>query len=397
MEIRQFQALHPDTAQNRMFCYFRTPHLSRSVPVAWRADFAPESKEAECKMADLKRRIVDSEAKVTENYSCEWGGVVDGKPYVKGLEEFGKVVLEDLWGALLKQFVEKTDESDSRSDLSEQEVHQGALQRQFFGRAKLLSGAVGKVQEAQLKGGMVLLEGAPGEGKTVFMAALANALRTPTKSQKTPRGDVISYSTAATQSACTVENLLRCLVQWLRRGNEKEDLPLPSSYKDLLTEFHSQLSDTRKDQSLVLLVDGAEHVQDGTGQLTSDWIPQHLPQGVSLVLSVTSTSALLRVLTKRKWAALFPLGQLSLPDRKEIVQKELGVYGKKLSDSAFNNQLQTLLMKKGAVSPLYLHLACEDLRNFASFEKVRHHACHIDPTHSHDDLCQMMNKCLCSR
>ncbi|XP_038859161.1 telomerase protein component 1 [Salvelinus namaycush] len=371
MEIRQFQALHPDTAQNRMFCYFRTPHLSRSVPVAWRSDFAPESKEAECKMADLKRRIVDSEAKVTENYPCEWGGVVDGKPYVKGLEEFGKVVLEDLWGALLKQFVEKTDESDSRSDLSEQEVHQGALQRQFFGRAKLLSGAVGKVQEAQLKGGMVLLEGAPGEGKTVFMAALANALRTPTKSQKTPRGDVISYSTAATQSACTVENLLRCLVQWLWRGNEKEDLPLPSSYKDLLTEFHSQLSDTRKDQSLALLVDGAEHVQDGTGQLTSDWIPQHLPQGVSLVLSVTSTSALLQVLAKRKRALLFPLGQLSLPDRKEIVQKELGIYGKKLSDSAFNNQLQTLLMKKGAVSPLYLHLACEDLRNFASFEKMK--------------------------
>ncbi|KAM9458628.1 telomerase protein component 1 isoform 1-T2 [Salvelinus alpinus] len=371
MEIRQFQALHPDTAQNRMFCYFRTPHLSRSVPVAWRSDFAPESKEAECKMADLKRRIVDSEAKVTENYPCEWGGVVDGKPYVKGLEEFGKVVLEDLWGALLKQFVEKTDESDSRSDLSEQEVHQGALQRQFFGRAKLLSGAVGKVQEAQLKGGMVLLEGAPGEGKTVFMAALANALRTPTKSQKTPRGDVISYSTAATQSACAVENLLRCLVQWLWRGNEKEDLPLPSSYKDLLTEFHSQLSDTRKDQSLALLVDGAEHVQDGTGQLTSDWIPQHLPQGVSLVLSVTSTSALLQVLAKRKRALLFPLGQLSLPDRKEIVQKELGIYGKKLSDSAFNNQLQTLLMKKGAVSPLYLHLACEDLRNFASFEKMK--------------------------
>lgn len=48
-------------------------------------------------------------------------------------------------------------------------MHQGALQRKFFGRAKLLSGAVGKVQEAQLKGGMVLLEGAPGEGKTVFM------------------------------------------------------------------------------------------------------------------------------------------------------------------------------------------------------------------------------------
>lgn len=34
------------------------------------------------------------------------------------------------------------------------------------------------------------------------------------------------------------------------------------------------------------------------------------------------------------------------------------------------SQLQTLIMKKGAVNPLYLHLACEDLRNFASFDKV---------------------------
>ncbi|KAL0966294.1 hypothetical protein UPYG_G00293480 [Umbra pygmaea] len=369
MEIRQFQALHPDTAQNHMFCYFRTPHLSRSVPVAWRADFAAESKEAESKMSELKRRILNSGAKVTEDYPCEWGGVVDGKPYVKGLEKFGKSVLQDLWGVLLKQYVEETDDTDSRSDLTAQEAHQDALQRQFFGRAKLLSAAAGKVKEAQVKGGLVLLEGGPGEGKTLFMAALANSLSTSFKSQTVPRGDVIFYSTAASQSACIVENLIRCLVQWLRRG--KEDSPLPSSYKDLLAEFHSQLSGIRKDQPLALLVDGVEHVQDGRRQLVSDWIPQHLPQGVSLVLSVTSTSALLPVLTKKKGTVLFPLGQLSLPDRKEIVQKELGVYGKKLSDSAFNNQLQTLLMKKGAVSPLYLHLACEELRNFASFEKMK--------------------------
>jgi len=29
-------------------------------------------------------------------------------------------------------------------------------------------------------------------------------------------------------------------------------------------------------------------------------------------------------------------------------------------------------MKKGSVSPLYLHLACEELRNYASFEKVNY-------------------------
>lgn len=42
------------------------PVLIRSVPVAWRADFAAESKEAESKMADLKSRILSSGAKVME-------------------------------------------------------------------------------------------------------------------------------------------------------------------------------------------------------------------------------------------------------------------------------------------------------------------------------------------
>ena len=70
-------------------------------------------------------------------------------------------------------------------DVSEQEVHQGALQRQFYGRAKLLAEAVEKVQETQAKGGMLLVEGAPGEGKTVFMVGPATVHQTGIKSRCT--------------------------------------------------------------------------------------------------------------------------------------------------------------------------------------------------------------------
>ncbi|XP_070701511.1 telomerase protein component 1 [Pempheris klunzingeri] len=372
MEIRQFQALYPDTAHQRMFCYFRDPNITKSIPVAWRSDFVPESKEAESKMASLKRRIQASKVKVTENYLCEWGGVVEGKPYLKNLEHFGKAVLEDLWTAVMKQFVEEDIKAEAASDVSEQEVHQGALQRQFFGRAKLLSGAAEIVKQAQTKGGMMVVEGGPGEGKTVFMAALADSLRTGVKSRTNLVCDVISYSTAASQSARSVKNLLRCLVQWLRKMKDtEEESPLPQSYKDLLSEFHSSLSGTKKEKPLVLLVDGVDLVQDGRRQISSDWIPEQLPQGVCLVVSITSKAALLQTLAKKRGTVLFSLGQLTMPDRKEIVQKGLDSFGKKLSDSAFNNQLQTLIMKKGAVSPLYLHLAIEDLRNFASFDKLK--------------------------
>ncbi|KAM6989331.1 telomerase protein component 1 [Tautogolabrus adspersus] len=373
MEIRQFEALYPDTANQRMFCYFRDPNVIKSVPVAWRSHFAPESKEAESKMASLKRRVQDNEVKVTENYQSEWGGVEEGKPYLKNLEDFGKAVLEDLWTAVVKQFVEEDAVAEAMSDVKEQEVHQGALQRQFFGRQKLLSAAVEIVEQAQTKGGMMVVEGGPGEGKTVFMAALAETLRTGVKSRNNLACDVISYSTAASQSARSVENLLRCLVQWLKKmkDSEEEEAPLPSSYKDLLSEFHSSLSDMKKKTPLVVLVDGVDLVQDGRGQLCSDWIPQQLPQAVCLVVSIPSKAALLQTLAKKRGTVLFSLGQLTMLDRKEIVQKGLDSFGKKLSDSAFNNQLQTLVTKKGAASPLFLHLACEDLRNFASFDKLK--------------------------
>uniref|UniRef100_A0A7N6A9P9 TROVE domain-containing protein n=2 Tax=Anabas testudineus TaxID=64144 RepID=A0A7N6A9P9_ANATE len=368
MEIRQFQALYPDTAHQQMFCYFRDPNITKSVPVAWRSDFVPESKEAEAKMSSLKNRIRDSGVKVTDNYPCEWGGVLDGKPYLKNLEDFGKAVLEDLWTAVEEQFVEEDEEA--ALDVTEQEVHQGALQRQFFGRAKLLSGAVEMVEQVQTKGGMMVVEGGPGEGKTVFMAALADALRSGVKSKRNLVCDVISYSTAAGQSARSVENLLRCLIQWFRKMKDTEKEPLPHTYKDLVSEFHSTLSDMKKNKPLVLLVDGVDVVHNGRGQVSSDWIPQQLPQGVCLVLSITTKAALLQTLAKKRGVVLFTLGQLTMMDRKEIVQRGLDTFGKKLSDSAFNNQLQTLIMKNGAVSPLYLHLACEDLRNFASFDKL---------------------------
>ncbi|CAJ1072834.1 telomerase protein component 1-like [Xyrichtys novacula] len=373
MEIRQFQALYPDTAQQRMVCYFRDPNITKSVPVAWRSHFAPESKEAESKMTSLKRMIRNSEVKVTESYLCEWGGVVDGKPYLKNLEDFGKAVLEDLWTAVLKHFVDEQDNYEAVSGVREQEVHQGALQRQFFGRQKLLSAAVETVEKVQTKGGMMVLEGGPGEGKTVFMAALAETLRTLRVKSKTKFiCDVISYSTAASQSARSVENLLQYLIQLLRKMKDsEEEAALPHSYGDLLSEFHSRISDIEKEKPLVLLVDGVDLLQDKKGQLCSDWIPQQLPKGVCLVVSVPSRAALLQTLTKRGSSVLFSLGQLTMQDRREIVQEGLDTFGKKLSESAFNNQLQTLMMKKGAVSPLYLHLACEDLRNYASFDKLK--------------------------
>lgn len=72
------------------------------------------------------------------------------------------------------------------------------------------------------------------------------------------------------------------------------------------------------------------------------------------MLSVASSSPLLQTLAKKKGAEPFPLGQLSMPDKREIVQKELDVFGKKLSDSAFNNQV--LILHPLSLSECYWNL-----------------------------------------
>lgn len=48
--------------------------------------------------------------------------------------------------------------------------------------------------------------------------------------------------------------------------------------RDLLLEFHSFLSGVKREKAVVLLIDGVDLLQDGRGQLNSDWIPQQLPQ-----------------------------------------------------------------------------------------------------------------------
>lgn len=68
------------------------------------------------------------------------------------------------------------------------------------------------------------------------------------------------------------------------------------------------------------------------------WLSFHY-QGICLVMSVTSNAVLLQTLAKKRNAVQFVLGQLTLSDRKEIVMEELDTFGKKLSDSAFNNQV----------------------------------------------------------
>ncbi|KAJ7313021.1 hypothetical protein JRQ81_004283 [Phrynocephalus forsythii] len=146
------------------------------------------------------------------------------------------------------------------------------------------------------------------------------------------------------------------------------------SCRGLVVQFesllHSVAQTLKRGQSLVVLIDGADLIHAAKGQLVSDWLPEQLPQRVSFVLSVSEDSALLGSLKRRADVVSVPLEPLDLCDRAAVVRKDLALYGKKLEESAFNNQMRLVLLKRGSRQPLYLTLLTQDLRLFALYEKL---------------------------
>ena len=45
-------------------------------------------------------------ARCAHRYRCEWGSVAVGRPYVGGLEEFGQLVLQDVWSMIQKLYLQ---------------------------------------------------------------------------------------------------------------------------------------------------------------------------------------------------------------------------------------------------------------------------------------------------
>ena len=45
-------------------------------------------------------------ARSAHRYRCEWGGAAAGRPYVGGLEEFGQLVLQDVWNMIQKLYLQ---------------------------------------------------------------------------------------------------------------------------------------------------------------------------------------------------------------------------------------------------------------------------------------------------
>ena len=370
-EVEMYHAAlcDPDKANGKAFFFFRNKSLLEEVPAEYREDFSSESPATAEKMERLKSEIRTSGLEVYDNYPAKWLGEAEGRAMVGGLEDFGLRVLHNLWNAIQKDFPEG-EQGDAISQATA--AHNSFLETHsssFVGRKALLKSAMDLVQE-ESDGALVAASGKSGSGKTAFMATLAQMCMdsTQTKFYVLPH-----FVSAVPDSTDIVSVLTRFCHEMKRRFGV--DLEVPEGYSDLAhtwVEFaEKSVANAGQNAKLVMVIDGIDLLEDKHNARAMEWLPEEIPKGVVIVLSAVEGGSCLAALQRRKVPPkVVVVGAMDISDKAEMVRHQLSKHRKTLDESPFNNQMKVLLTKKDANNPLYLHLACEELRVFGMFEQV---------------------------
>ena len=372
IEMQHASLCDPEKAVGKAFFYFRHPSCLTTIPEKFRQNFASESEEAEVNIEHLKSYIRTSGLEVYDGYPAKWLGVIEEKQMLGGLEDFGQRVLHNLWNAIQKDFPEEEIGQDPISVATS--LHEAFIENRassFVGRKALLKQAKSLVEDRDEK--IVLVAGKPGSGKSAFMAAFAQHYMECHGS--TGPSCVLSHFIGAAPDSTNIASILTRLCHEMKR-RFGVDLDVPEDYADLVKDWpdflkESVLNMAGKDTKLVVLIDGIDLLEDKHNGRAMDWVPAEIPDGVVIVLSGVESGSCVGILRKHKPApSEVTVSAMDVLDKAEMVRRTLAKHRKTLDESPFNNQMKLLLTKKEANNPLYLHLACEELRVFGVFEEV---------------------------
>ncbi|XP_028414822.1 telomerase protein component 1-like isoform X3 [Dendronephthya gigantea] len=233
-------------------------------------------------------------------------------------------------------------------------------------------GVLAKIEEyirSNPRNAPLLLVGNAGSGKSAIMAKSAHdAVEKSHNSTEInfPRQmlkwKVYFHFVGATPGSTDLAFFLQRLTKELnpRKTDVVSDL-------DSLVQLANSLLSNPNTPPTIVFVDAINQMDSDKLQYLTRWLPEVVSPNVRIVLSMIDETDCHRLLRAYKTNPTeIVVGELDYDSRKAIVVNNLSRYNKRLDDE----QMKLLLSKKGSANPLWLSLACEELRVYGVFRMV---------------------------
>lgn len=252
---------------------------------------------------------------------------------------------------------------------------------------------------------MLVVHGSSGDGKTALLATFAKQLAVKDKHLY-----VLSHFCGAGNGANDLQIMLTRLCWEIKAAFKIDDLGVPTDVKELQAAFAELLKAAAYKGRLIVILDAVDElINDNTTRAHSlEWLPLELPckfivsttttlaveektnansgfqyrTSLSAAVDNTTNNQVLDTIRNRKVANLVEVRMtpLSVEERTQLIRNILLEYHKRLDERPMNTQMRILLRKTDCGKPLYIQVACEELRVFGVYEQVSEKIASLGPT-----------------
>jgi tetratricopeptide (TPR) repeat protein len=287
-----------------------------------------------------------------------------------GPEMLGELIYSDLVGIIEHNWGSR--EKSSQIDQIRRENESFAVSRRnAYVADPHLIGTISQTVKENLS---VIIYGGTGIGKSSLAAWWAAYYR-----QRHP-ADFISEHYVGVGSSGSHISILDQLYKEIRNFLNKDD-EIPASPEERVNDLPIWLAKL-SGKKAVIVIDGLDQLDEGSQTLS--WLPEHLPEGVS-VIATTRKDVIRAILTERGYFDL-ELKPLDRQLRETIIIRYLSEYHKSLN----THQLERLASNRNCENPLFLRTVLEELRISASFEGLNSLLEHYLSVRNLDELFQLV-------
>lgn len=332
--------LREESPRGHAYMYFRDPKHLDTLPPATRLRFAPENADAAASLQRLKRTIRNAHTRnsceLRENYSDPW--------------QLGQWVLEDFTTLIDRLYPADSVPDPLDQEATRHEAYARSVRHGFVGRERLLHCLDEHAASQRMP---VLLAGEPGCGKSALLAQWVADWRI-----NNPQDLIVEHYMGSTPAAADWKETVRRVVAELKRAFGIS-LDLPIDVHELRTALGRWMLETKGSRRVVLVLDSLDQLANEEGARLLTWLPGAFPSNFCVLVSA-SADEIVESLRQRGYHILDVPGFTS-GDIPAAVTAFFEPLGRRQLPRA---TLTKLAQSSAALSPLYLRVVLDSLRQF---------------------------------